>query len=196
MVSSSRSWNSADMSGCRRPGASSALSGTPLEDDGERYTWSSILAMRLAPPRWPTRVRCASSRSTMRRRRSPTPRSQHAGGFQPASGHEPGQRECRGRGGWRCGSTTLTPLVAVYSDRFEYDDRRPLSGDPIESGSAVSDRPSSASSSSTRTRITATLAVRGERLELAPGAAGRTTPGTRRHTCTSSGFRRRRADHL
>ena len=28
-------------------------------------------------------------------------------------------------------------LVAVYSDRFEYDDRRRLSGDPIDSGAAL-----------------------------------------------------------
>jgi hypothetical protein len=69
-------------------------------------------------------------------------------------------------GGWLAmRAHDVAGLVAVYSDRFEYDDRRRLSGDPIESSAALG---------AAVERILEqyphfewrTLAVRGERLEL------------------------------
>jgi hypothetical protein len=56
-------------------------------------------------------------------------------------------------------------LVAVYSDRFEYDDRRRLSGDPIESSAALGAAVERILEQYPHVEWR-TLAVRGERLEL------------------------------
>ncbi len=52
-----------------------------------------------------------------------------------ADDHEPGQREYRAPSWLAMRAHDVDGVVAAYSDRFVYDDRRRLSGDPIE-GSA------------------------------------------------------------
>ena len=75
--------------------------------------------------------RCASSSPRTRRRRSPTPRS--GCGRAPAGWRSPtGPASCRRRLRRAMQAHDVDGIIACYSDRFVYDDRRRLSGDPIE----------------------------------------------------------------
>ncbi len=112
------------------------------------------------------------------------------------AGHEPGQPRRATPAGRAMHAHDVDALVAYYADRFVYDDRRRLTGDPIDGHVATCELRSTESSSSTAQFEWRTLAVRGERLHLGWTSAGRTTPGYETAYLHVLRDRRRRADRL
>ena len=160
MVSSARSWNSAERWLDSRCGVV-RHEREAVGLDGEQYAWSRLCVFETSNGRAASlcefRLDDEASAFAYAEERARATSTRLAVTNRASKSVEAGWLAMR--------SHDVDGLVAVYSDRFDYDDRRRLSGDPIDSPAAL--RVAAArileQYPNFEWRI---LAVRGERLEL------------------------------
>ncbi len=183
MVASARTWHLGRVLALARRGASPASSAKPSDRTASSTHGRGSTCARSATG---DSLRCASSRSTTKTAAfAYAEERMRASASRLAVTNRSLASLCTPWPTRDAVPTTSTRHSRRFSDRFVYDDRRRLSGDPIRGAGRIASRRRANPRSSTAA-LSGALWPCEVSASLCLGAAGPMMPGTRRPTCTCS----------